>query len=271
MTGSTGWLAAVIHDAFFQGHLEDFRIRQVDFRNIRRRRWWWILEDTLEHPDTAFKRMRILAIGVHRQDGSTRQHPTAIHLRVNGNPTKMRTMYIGNSIMSSQAFVDHRVIRMDKVHDAAVAFQELLEKSDRLLPHGFFQRAVGDMSHTVQAIHAEPLLHKILREAPGARVCQHAFDLRPQDTGLLELPLLSELQQLLIRNTGPEENRETTGQLQLTDRPRLPGLLRGDFLRQVEKLRRGQDGRQHFHHGIFEVRKPWTVPGKQGHELVHLS
>ena len=271
MTGSTGWLAAVIHDAFFQGHLEDFRIRQVDFRNIRWRRRRWVLEDPFKHPDATFKRMRILAVGVHRQDRGTRQHPTAIHLRINGNPAKMRTMYIGNSIVSRQAFVDHRVIRMDKVHDAAVALQQLLEKSDRLLPHGFFKRAVGDMSHTVQPIHAEPLLHKILREAPGTRVCQQAFDLSLQDTGRLELPLLCEPQQLLIRNTGPEENRETAGQLQLTDRPRLPGLVRGNFLRQVEKLRRGQDSCQHFHHGIFEVRKPWAVAGKEGHELVQLS
>ena len=88
--------------------------------------------------------------------------------------------------MLGQSLVDHDVIGMQEVHDAAVAAQGFSEKSDRLLPHRFSQRGIFDMRDAFQAVQAQPLLHEMLRESLGARVGQHAIHLRVQDGRIFE-------------------------------------------------------------------------------------
>lgn len=45
VTRRAGWLVPVIGDPFFQSQFENLWVREVNFRDIRRRRWWWIVKD----------------------------------------------------------------------------------------------------------------------------------------------------------------------------------------------------------------------------------
>ena len=137
MTRYAGSLVPMICNPLFEGHFQDLGIRQVDFRNIGRWWWRWILEDTFQHPDAPFERMRITAIGVHRQNRSAGQDAAPIRLEFNRNTAEMGAMHTGNAIVPCQAFVDYGVIGMDEVQDTAVALEDVLKESDRLFLHGF--------------------------------------------------------------------------------------------------------------------------------------
>ena len=72
---------------------------------------------------------------------------------------------------------------MEKVHHAAILFQDMVEKSDRLLLHRGFQfgrelRVFFAIDvKKIEKLHPQPLAHKVFRKPFGTWIGQKAFGL----------------------------------------------------------------------------------------------
>ena len=54
--------------------------------------------------------------------------------------------------MCRKSLVDDGVVRVNKVHDAVVVFEDFIKEGNWLFQHRFLQGFVGDMSHAVHSV-----------------------------------------------------------------------------------------------------------------------
>ena len=80
-------------------------------------------------------------------------------------------------------------------------------------------RSTGDARF--QPAKAEPLIGEVVDERARTRVGQHAPDLLVEHRGVAKLVLRGEVQQLIVRNAAPQEERQPRGQVEVADRGRL--------------------------------------------------
>ena len=97
----------------------------------------------------------------------------------------------------------------------------------------------------------EPLEREIVAQRPGARVGKHPAHLPGQNVGITEARFGGELQQLLIRQTAPQEERQTRRQLQIAQRANPAGRVSG--FRSIEEMRARQDRAERIAHTAFEA------------------
>ena len=101
------------------------------------------------------------------------------------------------------------------------------------------ENAVGRGRRQIPQI--EQLRSEVADESVGSRVGEHAPHLLLQHTGIAELLLTGEVDQLVVRNAAPEEERQTRSQLQVADAIRLTGgHVRWLLFSAHEKLRARQ-------------------------------
>ena len=92
---------------------------------------------------------------------------------------------------------------------------------------------------------------EVLDESGRLGVGQHAVDLGGENFVLVQLPLIGEFEQLLIRHAAPEEVGEPHRQFVVADRARSRSGGCGVFGPEQE-LRRDEDGLQGDLHGPFK-------------------
>ena len=157
--------------------------------------------------------------------------------------------------MRRQDVVDAREVGVEELKDAHVAAQHLAEEVDRLQPHGRRELiveagvAVRVHDHALQAIELQPLLGELLDERPGPAVLNHPANLRGQLGRLVQLPLVRQLQELLVGHRAPEEVREPGRQFMIGQL-----LLRTARAarRKTEKARRTQNDAERFPQACFQ-------------------
>ena len=89
--------------------------------------------------------------------------------------------------MPRECGVEECVIRVNELKHAAVLREHMLEKKAGFFAHGVFN-VVSVISavlfrvgrHLAELAQVQPLLGKVFAEGRGARIFEHAFDLRPQ-------------------------------------------------------------------------------------------
>ena len=101
----------------------------------RRRRGRLQSQDALCDPVATQHRGSRGTVGSHLQHAGHRQHAAAMCLRSDRHSAEMRTEDLRNPIVRRQPFVDHGVIGMDEVHDAAIVTQDFLKEGNRLFQH----------------------------------------------------------------------------------------------------------------------------------------
>ena len=269
MAGITRRIIAMIGYTLLQGHLGNLRIGEIHLGHIGRRRGRGIVQHAFQHPDPALEGMGILAVRIHRQHRRAGHQPAALVLGLKGHLAEMQAVHIRNPVKLRQLGVDHRVIRMNEIHDTAVVLQHMFKKGNRLLCHGSPELIVLDMIHAVQAIQPEPLANEMPSEAFGAWIGQHAVHLRGQHFWLPQFPSLGQIKQRLVRNTRPKKHRQPAGQFEFADARGCRLGSAGIALGQVEEFRMRQHCRQHLHHRAFERLKLRSVFAEQFHKPVH--
>ena len=69
----------------------------------------------------------------------------------------------------------------------------------------------------VEIAQVEPLLGEVRDERLRARICEHATDFAVQKFRLPEIPARCGIEQRVIRDAAPEEERQTRGKLEVAD------------------------------------------------------
>ena len=79
----------MIFHSFFQCKLQNVRVTQINLWNSG---WRWrrrIVQDAFQQPNTALQWVRILAVGIHRQEARLSQQATPLKRWRQVNPTKL--------------------------------------------------------------------------------------------------------------------------------------------------------------------------------------
>ena len=106
--------------------------------------------------------------------------------------------------MRRQPFIDHGIVRVQKIHDAEVLSEHFFKIGDRLFEHrppqGVIGRQVGD---TVDPFQPQPLLDEVPGEPARTGVRQQPLNLGLQNVRLPQPALLGQLNQFRIGNARP--------------------------------------------------------------------
>ena len=189
---------------------------------------------------------------------------------------KLPPGHIRDAVVPRQALVDERVVRRQQVHHAAILADDAREEQLRFLLERALQRKVEVRKEVVRGRHVrhvadvEPLVEKVGGHRLGTRVGEHARDLLFEHGGLPQGATLRGIQQLVVRNAAPEEEREARGQREVVD----PVVrLRRDAVRihldAEEETRRDQETPKGHLDALLEraVRAAGLV---EGHQLRHV-
>ncbi len=180
--------------------------------------------------------------------------------------------------MLREPFVDERVIGREQVEDAAVLVNDAAEEQLDLAPESFAQRAieVREQIHDglagLHAAHVQPLPREVLDERVRARVRDHPLDLLLEHRGVVQAPFGGELNQLLVRDAAPQEEREPRGQLEVADAVSRPCRdLRRLDLGPVDELRIGEDALHGGLDAVIEASAFVAAGSKERHHLVDVG
>ncbi len=113
--------------------------------------------------------------------------------------------------MARQPFVHERVVGVEQVDHASVfaddAFEQHLSFAAERLPQVLVEILRGRL-HVREIAQVEPLAGKIVRQRLRLRIGEHPLHLLLEDLGIVELPLGGDIEQLVVRNAAPEEERQ---------------------------------------------------------------
>ena len=127
---------------------------------------------------------------------------------------------------AGQRVVDEGVIRGQQLRDIAIpqqhAVQEQAHFGLEIAAHGRIELRIQRLDLGERG-HVQPRECEVLNQRLGARILEHALDLRLHDRRIGDLMLGGETAQLLIRALIPQKERQTRGEFQIVQ---LPGLTR---------------------------------------------
>lgn len=138
VTRLTGGVVSMILDALLQSELGDLGIGKIDLRNGWRWRRWRIVQQTFEHPDATLEWMRILSIGIHRQQPGLSHQAAAPVPGFQLHASKMVSKDVGQAIVTGKSLIGDRVISMNEIQHAVVVLQDFMKECDGLFLHRFF-------------------------------------------------------------------------------------------------------------------------------------
>ena len=131
---------------------------------------------------------------------------------------------VRDSIVLGQPLVDERIIGPHEVQDAAILADLAGHEQLRLARERLAQvvvplrKQLGGRYHAGQRAQGQPLQGEAVDEGLGAGIGQHAPHLPPQHVRVTQLTARRDVQQLVVREAAPEEERQPRRQLQVTDR-----------------------------------------------------
>ena len=212
-------------------------------RGHRRRR----PEHVLEHPLASQHRRRGVGVGGDHQYRALAQQPTA---GVVGQPhlPELAAEHAGDVVVPGQSFVHERVVARQQLEHALVlaqdAAKEQLGFTAERLPQVVVE--VGEQVRVrhdaAQIAQVQPLAREVGDQRLGPRIGHHPAHLPRQHLGPAEPAFVGQLQQLVVGDAAPEEERQTRGQLEVVDVERAARrLVRRLPFSAEDKGRRGQD------------------------------
>src|SRR5690349_9640932 len=131
---------------------------------------------------------------------------------------KLPALDARNAVMLRQATVEHREVRRDKVRQAQIVFQYLLEKQLGLADHRHLQQVIKlriqDVArlHYVDLARSRPFASYLVRDSRRSGVSERSLHLLAEHLWLALLLLFGEREQLIAGHCAPEEVRQPAGQ-----------------------------------------------------------
>ena len=113
--------------------------------------------------------------------------------------------------MLGQALVQERIIRIQQLEQAAVLPQNGLKEQLRLPLEGAAQalvelgKFVGIGQDLREIANVQPLPREVAHQRFRARIVKHPAHLLLEDSRILQLALLGQVEQLVVGNTAPQE------------------------------------------------------------------
>ena len=156
------------------------------------------------------------------------QAPALLAVRQRDAP-EPRPVDAGDAVVACEPLVDEGVVGVEQIQHAAVLVQGAGQEQRGLLPERLDQVVVevGERyrvaGHVLQVAQVQPLDGEVVDERPRARLGQHAPDLRLQHRRGGQRALLGRIEQRLVRDAAPEEERQARGDLHVAQAVRLSG------------------------------------------------
>ena len=129
----------------------------------------------------------------------------------------------GNAVVPREPLVDERVVRRQQFDDAPVVAQLAVEEELGFLPKRVAQVLV-ELGKEIrigldvpQIAELEPLAAKLSTSARDRAVAQHPPHLPLEDRRVLQLAAHRHVEQFVVRNAAPEEERQTRRELDIGD------------------------------------------------------
>ena len=202
-----------IVSTFLRWPLQSRRAAEHVVRHRRRRH----PEQVLQDPFSSHHGRRPVGMGRHHQHRPLAENSPA---RVIGqrDPPEVTSVDTWYPVVSCEPFVDEGVIRVHQIEDAAVFLNDALKEEQRFLAERAAQIVVEvdelrrQRRHVAEVPEIQPLPCEVRRERRRLGIGQHAPDLRAQHTRFAEFGTARDLQQLVVRNPAPQEERQTRGQ-----------------------------------------------------------
>ena len=176
------------------------------------------------------------------------QHAAPAVVRIAHAP-ELRSRDPRNPVVPGEALVQERVVRREEFEQASVLTHQVLEQQLRLADHVLAQLSrevriqVRFRLVVLRVLQPQPLRGESRRERLRAWVREHARNLRFQDGGLREAALGGEVEQFVVRDRGPEEEREPRREVEVRDGIALTGGRFGGRLFEAEDERRAGEDR----------------------------
>ena len=195
----------------------------LERRHVRRRRRRRRAEDVFEDPLAADHGRGAGRVRGHRQDAPLAEQAAPHAVVAELDAAEVAAVDVRDAVVLGQALVQERVVRLQQVEHAAVLAQDALEQQLRLLAEGLPQVVVevGEQAQVrgdrIQVAQVQPLAREVAHQALRARVGQHAADLPFEHLGLAQLAALGQVEQLVVRDAAPEEERQAGGELDVGD------------------------------------------------------
>src|SRR5262245_3030184 len=139
------------------------------------------------------------------------QDSPSLIIAVEQNPAKFGAFHTRNLIKLRQALIEISVVTVDKIEDAAITVNDLLDKQLSLAEHRHpqvffkFRKSLAVGSDRFELPQFEPLPPEVLHQRARFRIAQHTPDLRGENRRTPQGSLICTEQELVIRHTAPEK------------------------------------------------------------------
>ena len=206
-----------------------FRI--LERRHVRRRRRRGSAEQHLQHPLATLHRRRPV-----RDRGEQKNAPLGQEAAARlgqQRASELRAGDVGQPVMPREPLVHEGVVGGDEVKDAAILADDAVEEELGFADERFGERAVPVRVEQpvgpdlVDVLQPQPLRRKSRRQRLRSRVGQHALDLPVVDRRIAQRAVAGGLEQFLIRQGRPEEERQARGEVEIGQTIELVGRRRG--------------------------------------------
>ena len=242
MTGGADRVAAVHFHGLAHRQRLTFVILFLEGRDLGRRGRRGRTEQVLHDPLAAVDRRRAGCQRRHRQHAAVAEDAGARLLAgVQRHPPEPVAAHAGDAVVARQALVHIRVVRREQVEHAAVFLQDAPHEQLGLPLEGPPQVLV-ELGKEILVRHrecevprAEPLRGEIVDQRVRAGIGQHPADLAVEYGRVAQPARRCRVQQLLVGNAAPQEERQPRGELQIGDPVGRLGSDTGRVLLDAEK------------------------------------
>ena len=190
-----------------RGHIE---------RRRRRRR----AQHVREQPPAADHDRRAIRIRRDRQHARLPEEPASPAIAELHRPI-VAAVHVRDAVVLREPIVREGVIGQQQIGDAAILSKLIGDEQLGFLRHRFaqvfvefgIQLRIGDEAGNLAQL--EPPCREPLDERIRARIAQHAAHLLLEHRGIFQLAARGRIQQLLVGNAAPQEERELRREVQL--------------------------------------------------------
>ncbi len=254
-----GLVRAVLGQPLANGEIAVHRV-VLQRRNVGQRRRGRDAQKIPEDPLAAKHRRGPGGVGRDHQNARLAEQAAAPAVVIERHATEAAAVDVRDAVMLREPFVDERVVGAQEIERASILAQDALEKELGLLPEG--------LPEIVVEVRKQPHVRRDRRKIPqlqplrcevghqGSRtlVGEHPPHLPLERRRLMERFGRREVQQLVVWNAAPEEERQPGRQLQIADAIGGVRCEAGRILFDAkQELRAHQDGGERHFDARFEA------------------
>src|SRR5262245_29280533 len=223
MAAGTGGVGTVLGQPFTDRKALTYAGVLFESRNLPGRRWWRDAEKIIQDPLAPYYRRGSGGIGSHRQNASLAQQPASPAVFVQRDAPEAAAVHMRNAVMLRQPFVDKRIIRAQQVEHTPILAHDAFKKEFRLLTKGLPEIVIEVRKQThvrsdrCQIAQVQPLSAKVRHQSARTGVGEHSTRLSFEHSGFFEFSRNGGIQQLIVRNTAPQEEGQARSQFQIAD------------------------------------------------------